>query len=111
MDTDARAISDAEHRAIDLAIHIQPDTFQDALIEFVKTSSLAYCTELDSRGDDSIAVVPSWDPETFSTGEKALWALLKSLTGGDIHTLADRGSIGNRIAFVAAVRALMGVGQ
>lgn len=111
METVTQHVSEAERLAIDVAIHIKPDTFQGAIMAFVEGSALSFCTDLDTRGDDSVAVVPRWDPERFSTGEKLLWQILESLTEGALYRLADRGSSDSRLAVVNVVRALMAVDQ
>lgn len=69
-------------------ITIPNDRWTDALITFVDHSPLSACTTLGFDGGVRILRADR-DVALFSTGERNLWDLLKSLTHGDLHTVLN----------------------
>jgi len=94
-------------------IYIPEDRLQDGILQFVRSSSLASCTnvgeegEADSRADGSIAITTSWPVAGFSSGELVAWALLRSLVSGDLRRAFERldpDNLGALIGCLATVR-------
>jgi len=67
-------------------IHIPDDRWEGPILRFVESSPLAACATVG--WDNGAKVVRADRPIlTFSTGERHLWALLASLTSGDLRAL------------------------
>jgi hypothetical protein len=71
-------------------ILIRADRLKDPILSFVSRSALSYCTTVEPRYGDEVAVVPRWPVDCFSAGEAIAWDLLESLTSGALHMAFDR---------------------
>jgi hypothetical protein len=85
---------------------IRPDRMQAPIVRFVESSALAYCTVVETKADDTVAVNPSWPVEGFSSGERVAWSLLESLVDGDLRLAFDKLDPKNVGALMAALESL-----
>lgn len=83
-------------------IHLPPSPNQLGLIDFVRHSALAYCTNLKPNGA-AWTVEPQRPIESFSHGERILWSLLESMTRGEIADAFDRLDDRSLVAFAHAM--------
>ena len=67
----------------------------DALLAFVADTALSACTSIAPSGYGTDTVTALWPVEGWSTGERTLWRILRSLTEGDLFRAFDRCDVRN----------------
>jgi hypothetical protein len=90
------------------SIVIPTDRMRPAIMAFVESSALRFCTTFGYTEHDAVEVVPSWPVEGFSAGEAVAWSLLCSLVNGDLRAAFERLDASNVAALMSTLNELHG---